>query len=405
MQKAIHASISATSFAMACEDLKQLAEVSISDCRLRRLVERIGSERMAQVQQQSQAYQEMPIPQRKECPLALAPVVACIECDGGRMQIRNEGWGAQGGKLAEPAQASYWRETKVAALLKMTSQSFDKDPCPTVPLTFVDAARMKRLAREIKGYCGSKPEAEQTTNDLIDLETLMVSTDQLHAATRPKPLLRSVLASTRSIHEFGKLVVAAAHGRGFHAAKKRAFVCDGMACNWTIHAKYFSSYTAIVDFVHALCYVYHAALAGRDAREAWRDYQQWAQWLWSGQTEPLISAISERQQVIGQPQPNEPETSPRQLVASALTYLRNQKSRMKYDEYRRQGLPITSAYIESTIKQINRRVKGSEKFWSKNADAVLQLRADQISETQPMNKFWQNRSQNLPTCTHYKMSA
>ncbi len=35
---------------------------------------------------------------------------------------------------------------------------------------------------------------------------------------------------------------------------------------------------------------------------------------------------------------------------------------MKYDQYRRQGLPITSSPIESTVKQINRRVKGSEKF-------------------------------------------
>ncbi len=40
---------------------------------------------------------------------------------------------------------------------------------------------------------------------------------------------------------------------------------------------------------------------------------------------------------------------------------------MRYDEYRRQGLPFTSCHIESTIKQINRRVKGSENFWSEGA--------------------------------------
>jgi hypothetical protein len=45
---------------------------------------------------------------------------------------------------------------------------------------------------------------------------------------------------------------------------------------------------------------------------------------------------------------------------AALRYLENQKSRMLYDQYRREGLPITSSHIESTIKQINRRVKGTE---------------------------------------------
>ena len=48
---------------------------------------------------------------------------------------------------------------------------------------------------------------------------------------------------------------------------------------------------------------------------------------------------------------------------------------MKYDEYRRLGLPITSSHVESTVKPFNRRVKGTEKFWSEEgAEALLQLR-------------------------------
>jgi DNA polymerase IIIc chi subunit len=37
------------------------------------------------------------------------------------------------------------------------------------------------------------------------------------------------------------------------------------------------------------------------------------------------------------------EQHPRTVVAECLTYLRNQQSRMHYAEYRRQGLPITTA--------------------------------------------------------------
>ncbi|OWK35587.1 hypothetical protein FRUB_08150 [Fimbriiglobus ruber] len=35
--------------------------------------------------------------------------------------------------------------------------------------------------------------------------------------------------------------------------------------------------------------------------------------------------------------------------------------------YRAAGRPITSCHVESTIKQINQRVKGTEKLWRKRA--------------------------------------
>ncbi len=80
------------------------------------------------------------------------------------------------------------------------------------------------------------------------------------------------------------------------------------------------------------------------------------------------------------------------MVAAALVYLKNNQERMKYDEYRRQGLPLVSSHVESTVKQFNRRLKGTEKFWSEpGAEELLQLRADYLSETEAMEKFWQDR--------------
>ena len=106
----------------------------------------------------------------------------------------------------------------------------------------------------------------------------------------------------------------------------------------------------------------------------------------------VIAELALRQEEIGLPEKNDSDHSPRQIVADGLRYLSNQQSRMRYDEYRRQGLPITSSHIESTIKQINRRVKGSEKFWSSGgAEALLQLAADYLSETDPLTPFWQAR--------------
>jgi hypothetical protein len=47
-------------------------------------------------------------------------------------------------------------------------------------------------------------------------------------------------------------------------------------------------------------------------------------------------------------------------VAEALTYPTNNRPHMNYGEYRRQGMPVTSSLMESTVKQVSRRVKGTE---------------------------------------------
>jgi hypothetical protein len=38
---------------------------------------------------------------------------------------------------------------------------------------------------------------------------------------------------------------------------------------------------------------------------------------------------------------------------------------MNYPDYRRQGLPVSTSMIESLIKEMNYRVKGTEKFWNR----------------------------------------
>ena len=48
--------------------------------------------------------------------------------------------------------------------------------------------------------------------------------------------------------------------------------------------------------------------------------------------------------------------------------------------------------MESTVKQVNYRVKGSEKFWARHGGgALLQLRGDQLSDTAPLDIYWLRR--------------
>jgi hypothetical protein len=74
-------------------------------------------------------------------------------------------------------------------------------------------------------------------------------------------------------------------------------------------------------------------------------------------------------------------------------YLRNNQERMDYPRYRCAGLPITSSPIESWVKQVNQRVKGSEKFWNDDThgEAILHLRSAWLGDDEALSKHLQNR--------------
>ena len=69
----------------------------------------------------------------------------------------------------------------------------------------------------------------------------------------PVRLVRTCVASLEASSSFGPMVAAEAQERRFYEAKRRAFVADGMAYNWSIHEGYFGDFEPIVDFLHVLC--------------------------------------------------------------------------------------------------------------------------------------------------------
>jgi hypothetical protein len=381
LKKVVYAGAQSASFVQATKDLDALAEIAVSRERVQRWTKRVGHERVAEVARQAASYQSLPLPERRHSPTGQIPQVACVQMDGGRLQIRDRR--EEASSVGEGA--GYWRESLVGCLLSMASREHAADPCQKLPATFADARRMRELSREIKGFSS----AADPPDDMMAEE---VSADR---PERPQVLVRSVVATREGLEVFGQRLVAAAYARGFHAASRKAFVSDGAASNWSVHKAHFSHYTPVLDFTHAVCYVYQAAMAGRSTAAGWEHYCRWAQWLWEGSTDELIAAIAARGKELGLPGEGEPAGSPGQILASTLGYLQNQRSRMRYAEYRRQGLPITSSHIESTIKQINRRVKGTEKFWDRGAEPLLQLAADHLSETRPLAPFWKARPSRL----------
>ena len=380
LKKVTYAGTQAASFLHGARDLKELAELDVSPERLRRATERIGDERVAERDAQAATYEALPIPARRTVPADQpTPAVACVQMDGGRLQFFDR---------AEPQRNeddTFWREMKVGCLWSMTSKVSAADPCPQLPASFVDPERMRKMVREIKGFSGPDASADEEAEELrID-----------ERPGRPQPLARSVVASRLDVDSFGQLLASEAHQRRFVAAARKAFVADGSESNWGVWRRHFSDYEPILDFIHALTYVYAAAMAGHALKEGWRAYRAWAQWTWSGQVDRVIAGLELRQQELGEATKDTPKTAPSAIVAKSLGYLRNQRSRMDYPEYRKQGLPMTSTYVESTVKQINRRMKGTENFWSRGVEGMLTLVADHLSDTPTLARFWRNRPHRL----------
>ena len=176
------------------------------------------------------------------------------------------------------------------------------------------------------------------------------------------------------------------------AAAQKACVCDGQASNWTVWKTHLqeSGFIPILDFLHLLTYLYAAAqAAGGTNPERWNRYAQWLTWAWQGQREKILVALNAACARAGEPPQGAPESDPRSVLNKARTYSTNNCDKMDYPRYRKLGLPISSAPIESTIKQFNKRVKGTEKCWRPSAvEAVLQVRAVQLSQDGREDRLW-----------------
>lgn len=391
-RKIVYAGTAHGSFEQGKQSLKELAEVDVSTKQVERLTRQIGGERVSERDAAVAAFEALPLADKHQTPAEVtSPEVAVVMVDGGRLQIRerDRDTAAADDEPVPPGRerGKYWREDKAALLLTVASETSAQDPCPQIPETFVDPTRIVKLAREIHtvpaGLDGvAEPAAQETT------------ADEMEKADYEAPTItrRQVVASRRRWPDFALLVAQAARTAGLLGSARRAFVADGSDNNWAIQRRFFGSWTAIIDFIHVLSYVFAAATAGRKFAEGWPVYVRWITWLWQGQPEQILAELAHRQGELGAPQADDAETHPRRLVAEALTYLQNHKDKMRYDAYRRQGLPITSSHMESLMKQINQRVKGTEKFWCEaGAEPILQLRADLLSDDRPLDAFWERR--------------
>jgi hypothetical protein len=380
MEKGVRQASKASSFAEASEDMRELAEIEISATHLQRLSERMGEEWVEFRDEDVEKFRQRRLERTyKEPPRGAAVVML----DGGRVQTRAEDAGRG---VSDPG----WRESKVACCLTLQTKAQGVDPQPEPPAKFLEPTNAARLASEVKRR--SRPAIERSAaNRRTSQAGKKGKKPRKRRRARKCPRLRTVIATMENSETFGWQVAAEVHRRGLDRVQRKACVCDGHAYNWSIYEMHLlpAGFIAVLDFLHLLAYLHDAAyaLGGRDEARAWKTYTRWLRWAWSGKVGLLRSAL--REAVAALKAKGSTAAARRQTVEETLTYVTNNRQRMNYPEYRCLGLPVSSAPVESTIKQINRRIKGSEKFWLEGgAEAMLQLRAAQLSEDDRWKRSW-----------------
>lgn len=350
----------------------------ISAKTLERLTQDVGEE-LAQ-RRDAAPQSDNSLAERPEAP----PELAIVECDGGRARTREPGHGP-GVHLSGKG----WNETKNAGLFRGQGKTFTEDPQPSPPECFCDPGHVAKIA-ETEALSVASP----TPTDSPGTETDTVSPEAEEADWRPKRLVRTVLSSMACSEEFGRQMAREAKSRRFDEATAQAYLGDGLPWNWSIQKLHFRSYTAILDFIHVLSYLFVVAKAVQtSAQDAWDQYLVWMRGCWQGEVAQVLEELAGWQARLGEPPAEAPDNDPREVLRKTIQYLRNNQLRMNYPEYRKAGLPVTTAWMESLVKEINWRVKGTEMFWNNpdGAEAILQVRAAALCDDDRLKRHLQTR--------------
>ena len=377
LEKVVWAGANLTSYGFSSAALCELAEVPLSAKQIRRMTSQVGGARVAERQKFVAEFKAKTLVERTTPkPGIRPPEVGVVMLDNGTHQRRDQ--------FNNPEADTHWKQEAGGVVLSMTSQVHASDPCPDLPAWLVQAD----VVAEISGLA----KREEHPGAEADHAPAARETDKRRGFSwSPEVVTREVIATTDTAGA-GDHLEWLAWETGVSAAPRQAFVGDGAHGIWTLHKKHFSQMTGILDLMHALSYAYRAA-AGRDDPGL---YRHWATAVWQGRVCDVIEELKRIQEEIGPPPKDAGSDDPRQRIDRALTYYTFHQSRMNYPEYRKEGLPITSSLMESTVKQLNQRIKGSEKFWNKDAaEAVLQLRADSLSDSRPLATFWTRWRKNL----------
>jgi hypothetical protein len=211
------------------------------------------------------------------------------------------------------------------------------------------------------------------------LVTIFVHDEQGKMAKETKATIDGTLLGPDAIAE---IVAMHLHRLGAARAASVTFVADGAPWIWDrigriIELAGLSDVPTheVLDCCHAAHHISLAlAAVGLTAAERLPLYREHRTLLRNGQWRRVVEELSRLRR--------EGETN--KALQTELNYLRRhgEAGRLSYVSFRRQGLPLGSGAIESSIRRvINLRLKSNAMFWrQENAEIMLQVRAQVMTD-------------------------
>lgn len=194
----------------------------------------------------------------------------------------------------------------------------------------------------------------------------------------------SYVGAIETTEAFGNRIYAEALGRGLERTQKVCVIGDGAPWIWNIAEEHFYGAIQIIDLYHAREHYWNAARAVLRGDQG--KLKQWAekrrQELDQGKVEKVIEAL-QRLQVSTE---EEKET-----VEGEIAYFEKNRERMRYGDFRRQGLFVGSGVVEAGCRTvIGQRLKQSGMHWTvKGANNIIAMRCCILSGR--WEDFWEYR--------------
>ena len=182
--------------------------------------------------------------------------------------------------------------------------------------------------------------------------------------------------------EFAQRVIREAIRRGFEHASRRAVLGDGAIWIWKLADEYFPNALQIVDRFHAKQHLSDVAKAiygfGSDLATQWA--RQRHQELDAGDIDKIIGTLILHAKNCDD-------------ARKCIDYLQTNRSRMRYHDFRAQGLCTSTGVVEAGCKYaIGTRLKRAGMHWTlSGANAIIALRCCKLSGR--FADFWEVRAQ------------
>ena len=193
----------------------------------------------------------------------------------------------------------------------------------------------------------------------------------------------SYVGAIENCDEFGRRLYAEAWQRGWARAEKKVVLGDGAEWIWNQANRHFPDAAQIVDLYHAREHLWSlgAKLYPHDSPAQKRWVMVRKDKLDQGKMERLVASLLS--QAASHPELAED-------LRTEANYFEDNKERMRYPKFRKQGLFIGSGVIEAGCKTVLGRLKQSGMFWTvRGANAIIALRCCQLSGK--FEDYWEAR--------------